>query len=300
MRAVAAGEIVEQSMTRPPAASPSPTPPGPRMTASTSGVSETHTTTTSEARATSAGEPASEPPSATRSAARPGVRFHAVTSNPARRRLAAIAAPIVPSPTNPIRSTRYLLLAPSVTRTVTITDDDLARNRPAADGHGPAGLRRHRDDRRGHRCRRPRRRRDRRAEPRRAGGRRPGAARPDARADRRHDGPDGHDDRQRRVDPDHHQRDDRLRGGRARPRRGDVRRAQPVARHQHPRVAAAAGSRHAVRPARRRRPGVPGQGRRAGHQPRRQRRRHGLRSPTGWTSSGPRSRRSSRGSRRSR
>ena len=39
MRAVAAGEIVEQSMTRPPAASPSPTPSGPRMTASTSGVS---------------------------------------------------------------------------------------------------------------------------------------------------------------------------------------------------------------------------------------------------------------------
>ena len=61
--------------------------------------------------------PASPPPrapSATRSAARPGVRFQAVTSNPARRRLAAIAAPIVPSPTNPIRSTRHLLLAPSV------------------------------------------------------------------------------------------------------------------------------------------------------------------------------------------
>ena len=65
MRAVAAGEIVEQSMTRPPAASPSPTPSGPRMTASTSGVSETQTTTTSEARATSAGEPASVPPSST-------------------------------------------------------------------------------------------------------------------------------------------------------------------------------------------------------------------------------------------
>ena len=35
---------------------------------------------------------------------RPGVRFQTVSSKPALRRLAAIAAPIVPSPQNPTRS----------------------------------------------------------------------------------------------------------------------------------------------------------------------------------------------------
>ncbi len=102
---VADGEIVEQSTSRPPAASPSATPSGPNTTASTSGVSETQVTTMSAARAASDGEAASVPPSASRSAARPGVRFHAVTGNPALRRLAAIATPMVPSPTNAIRST---------------------------------------------------------------------------------------------------------------------------------------------------------------------------------------------------
>ena len=104
--AVAAGEIVEQSMTRPPAASPSATPSGPNSTASTSGVSDTQVTTTSAARAASDGVAASAAPSATRSAARPGVRFQTVTSKPARRRFAAMAAPMVPSPTNAMRSTR--------------------------------------------------------------------------------------------------------------------------------------------------------------------------------------------------
>ena len=46
--------------------------------------------------------PSSTPRSAS-SAARPGVRFQAVTVNPARARLAAIAAPIVPRPRNATR-----------------------------------------------------------------------------------------------------------------------------------------------------------------------------------------------------
>ena len=85
---------------------PSATPSAPNRTASTSGVSETQHTTTSDARGRR--RPASRPrarPARRASAARPGVRFQTVTSNPARRRFAAIAAPIVPSPTNPIRST---------------------------------------------------------------------------------------------------------------------------------------------------------------------------------------------------
>jgi len=46
----------------------------------------------------SAGEAAVVTPSSASSGARPGVRFQAVTGKPARARLAAIAAPIVPRP----------------------------------------------------------------------------------------------------------------------------------------------------------------------------------------------------------
>jgi hypothetical protein len=93
-------------MTRPPLRSPSTTPSAPNSTASTSGVSDTQTTTTSAARAASAAVDATAPPSPARSSDRPADRFQPVTSNPARRRFAAMAAPIVPSPMNAIRSTR--------------------------------------------------------------------------------------------------------------------------------------------------------------------------------------------------
>jgi hypothetical protein len=87
-----------------PGRAPSLTPPGPKSSASTSGVSDTHITTTSLAAATSLGVPTSEAPDPTRSLARPGVRFQTVSANPARSRLAAMALPMVPSPQNPMRS----------------------------------------------------------------------------------------------------------------------------------------------------------------------------------------------------
>src|SRR5450759_1483720 len=108
---VAFGEMVEQSMTRLPLRAPLATPPGPKRTASTSGVSDTQTMTTSETAATPDGEAASCAPAFTRAEARPGVRFHTVNEKPAFRRLAAIDAPIVPRPTNPTCCIRLLLLA---------------------------------------------------------------------------------------------------------------------------------------------------------------------------------------------
>src|SRR6185369_1750613 len=98
---VADGEIVDMSTTSVPAAAPSATPAGPKRTASTSGVSETMVITTSLAAATAAGLSRRWTPRSSNSAARPGVRFQALTSKPARAALAAIAPPIVPSPTNP-------------------------------------------------------------------------------------------------------------------------------------------------------------------------------------------------------
>src|SRR4029453_5289860 len=78
-------------------------PSGPKRTASTSGVSDTIEITTSLARATAAGLSASVTPRALRPSPRPTVRFQAVTGNPARAALAAIAPPIVPRPTKPTR-----------------------------------------------------------------------------------------------------------------------------------------------------------------------------------------------------
>jgi hypothetical protein len=93
--------MVEQSIRREPGANPSASPPGPKRTSPTCGESVTQVTTTSLARATSAGVSTSCAPSALSSSARPGVRFQTVRLNPARARLAAMAAPIVPSPTKP-------------------------------------------------------------------------------------------------------------------------------------------------------------------------------------------------------
>src|SRR5439155_364087 len=105
---VADGAIVEQSMTSWPSRAPSAAPLGPNRTASTSGVSDTQTTTASVAVATAAGLSARVTPRSSSSGPRPGLRFQAVTVKPARARLPAIAAPIVPSPRNPIRSSAIL------------------------------------------------------------------------------------------------------------------------------------------------------------------------------------------------
>ena len=91
------------SMTSVPAFAPSATPPTPNRTASTSGVSDTIVITTSLAAATAAGLSRTRTPSSSIPAARPGVRFQALTSKPARAAFAAIAPPIVPRPTNPTR-----------------------------------------------------------------------------------------------------------------------------------------------------------------------------------------------------
>src|SRR6202158_959942 len=77
-----------------PAVSTGSTPPGPKSTASTAFVSETHIHTTSAPAAASAGEAALRAPSTSL----PPVRFHTATSCPALTRFAAIDRPIIPMP----------------------------------------------------------------------------------------------------------------------------------------------------------------------------------------------------------
>ena len=106
MSAVADGETVEQSTTRPPLARPSATPPGPSSTCSRSGVSETHVSTASAPFAASAGVAARAAPSAASGSSRSRVRLCTVTSCPASIRWRAIGAPIVPSPITATRMPR--------------------------------------------------------------------------------------------------------------------------------------------------------------------------------------------------
>ena len=98
------GLIVEQSISIDPGRKPSASPCSPKTTASTSGESRTHVTTMSLAAARSLGLAASVAPSSTSGPARPGVRFHTASGKPARARLAAMAAPIVPKPAKPTLS----------------------------------------------------------------------------------------------------------------------------------------------------------------------------------------------------
>ena len=81
---------------------------------------------------------------------RPGLRFHAVTANPARARLAAIAAPIVPRPRKPIRWSGIrssLLRSPRTSCTDDAAED--ARMPLMAPAPGAAGQRNaHRRERR--------------------------------------------------------------------------------------------------------------------------------------------------------
>ena len=97
------GAIVEQSTTSVPGLAPATSPSGANRTASTSGVSDTQTTAMPASATASAGVSAITTPRSSSSGARPGVRFQPVTVKPARARLAAIAAPIVPRPRNATR-----------------------------------------------------------------------------------------------------------------------------------------------------------------------------------------------------
>ena len=80
------------------------TPFSPKSTWSTSGVSLTQIRMMSQCAATSAGLAPSWAPCATRSSMRLAVRFQTVSGKPAFRTLAAIPRPMIPKPTNPIRS----------------------------------------------------------------------------------------------------------------------------------------------------------------------------------------------------
>ena len=101
--AATSGRMLEKSMTSAPDGAFSKTPPGPARTAWTSGESGTMVATTSASRTASAMSLAPRPPAATSCSTRSGLRLYPVTSNPALTRLAAIGAPMMPSPTNPIR-----------------------------------------------------------------------------------------------------------------------------------------------------------------------------------------------------
>ena len=115
-------------MTRPPGPAPSATPPGPTRTASTSGVSETQITTIVRGRRE---RRPGRPPRRRRR--RPGRRpdrgcgSRRSADGPPCSRLAAIAAPIVPRPTNPIRSTSPPRLSESSPRR---PDDDVPTGGP--------------------------------------------------------------------------------------------------------------------------------------------------------------------------
>ena len=92
------------SMTTEPSAAASMTPPGPRMTSSTSGESLTMVMVTSLLRATSAGESATLAPISPSSSALLRVLLYTVKGKPALRMLEAWAFPMIPRPTNPTRS----------------------------------------------------------------------------------------------------------------------------------------------------------------------------------------------------
>jgi hypothetical protein len=76
------------------------TPSGPRITASTSGVSLTQVMMTSAARAASRGDAARRAPALATGSSRSRVRLCTVTVWPALSKFAAMAAPMVPMPIN--------------------------------------------------------------------------------------------------------------------------------------------------------------------------------------------------------
>jgi hypothetical protein len=100
-----AGAIVDVSTHSVPGAAPAATPSSPRRSARTWAPSTTMVNTASTPAAASAGLAATVAPcSAANASARSRVRLKTVRSWPARRRLAAIGAPMMPSPRNPTRA----------------------------------------------------------------------------------------------------------------------------------------------------------------------------------------------------
>src|SRR5688572_6134066 len=97
---VADGEIVEWSTTIAPFFTDSMTPPSPRSTFSTSGVSGTQTKTKSQPSAASAGVAAHDAPLPESARAFDLVRVCTFISCPAARRCAAMGWPITPRPMN--------------------------------------------------------------------------------------------------------------------------------------------------------------------------------------------------------
>src|SRR5579859_311560 len=80
---------------------PAPLPDLPQRTSSSAGGSLTIVISTSDAAATSCGEPPSLAPAATRDSAREVVRFQTVRAKPAFKRFRPIGRPIRPSPISP-------------------------------------------------------------------------------------------------------------------------------------------------------------------------------------------------------
>ena len=96
------GRMLEKSMISAPARAWPNTPSSPARTFCTSGESGTIVATTSASRTASAMLAAPRPPAAASCSTRAGLRLYPVTSKPALTRLAAIGAPMMPSPMNPI------------------------------------------------------------------------------------------------------------------------------------------------------------------------------------------------------
>jgi hypothetical protein len=95
---------VLKSTTTAPRSTPSATPPGPKSTASTSGVSGRQRHTQAAPRAASAGSEAQAAPASSNGAAFARLRLCAESAKPARPMFAAIAAPMTPSPMKETRA----------------------------------------------------------------------------------------------------------------------------------------------------------------------------------------------------
>src|SRR5215207_381259 len=105
----AVGEIVDMSTTSAPSGSAAAAPWSPNSTSSTSGASGTIVMKASAPAAASAGVAAAVAPcSAAKRSAFSRVRVWTESSKPASRRLRAIGAPMMPSPTNPTRLIRAM------------------------------------------------------------------------------------------------------------------------------------------------------------------------------------------------
>jgi hypothetical protein len=96
---VTTGEMVLMSTITDPRAAPSATPPGPKITCSTSGVSDTMVKITSDPRAASAGDAHAVAPASLSGCMDSGRRAFTRSAWPPLRRFKAMGRPMMPSPT---------------------------------------------------------------------------------------------------------------------------------------------------------------------------------------------------------